>query len=170
MEVLESLSHQNFAMPAPRLIDPAVFYDLVKIRKLVDEAAHDSVRASTGVSHNAGNVSMEFLGAGGGNVSSLSRQRVLKIRQKAAKLLAEAYALDEVAASVATMQATSTLEDLGSHVLKKEPSNPGRLNVETCREAALYLTSLFRRKIRTFLSRKDSFSRHGTIHHARGDK
>ena len=39
-------------MPSPRLIDPSVFYDVVKIRRVVDEASQDSVRASNGVAGN----------------------------------------------------------------------------------------------------------------------
>ena len=124
-EILDSLAHQNYTMPAPRLVDPAVFYDVVKIRKAVDEAAQDSVRASTGISNTAMNGRMDYLGAGGGPGSQLSKERIFKIRQKAVKLLAKAFTLDEVAASVATMQATSTVEDVGSHVLKREPNSNG---------------------------------------------
>ena len=112
-------------MPAPRLVDPAVFYDVVKIRKAVDEASQDSVRASTGISNQAMNGRMDYLGAGGGPGSQLSKERIFKIRQKAVKLLSKAFALDEVAASVATMQATSTVEDVGGHVLKREPNGNG---------------------------------------------
>ena len=122
-EILDSLAHQNYTMPAPRLVDPAVFYDVVNIRKAVDEAAQDSVRASTGLSNTAMNGRMDFLGAGGGPGSQLSKERIFKIRQKAVKLLSKAFTLDEVAASVATMQATSTVEDVGQHVLKREPTN-----------------------------------------------
>ncbi|KAI7540995.1 hypothetical protein KC316_g15458, partial [Hortaea werneckii] len=122
-EILDSLAHQNYTMPAPRLVDPAVFYDVVKIRKAVDEAAQDSVRASTGISNTAMNGRMDYFGAGGGPGSQLSKERIFKIRQKAVKLLSKAFATDEVAASVATMQATSTVEDVGQHVLKREPNN-----------------------------------------------
>jgi hypothetical protein len=110
-------------MPAPRLVDPAVFYDVVKIRKAVDEAAQDSVRASTGISNTAMSGRMDYFGAGGGPSSQLSKERIFKIRQKAVKLLSKAFTLDEVAASVATMQATSTVEDVAQHVLKRESGN-----------------------------------------------
>lgn len=112
-------------MPAPRLVDPAVFYDVVKIRKYVDEAAQDSVRASTGISNTAMNGRMDYFGAGGGPGSTLSKERIFKIRQKAVRLLSKAFELDEVAASVATMQATSTVEDVGGLVLKREPHSTG---------------------------------------------
>ncbi|KAK0252367.1 hypothetical protein LTR91_024762 [Friedmanniomyces endolithicus] len=122
-EILESLAHQNYTMPAPRLVDPAVFYDVVNIRKAVDEAAQDSVRASTGVSNTGQSGRMDYFGAPSGPASQLSKERIYKIRQKAVKLLSKAFALDEVAASVATMQATSTVEDVARHVLKREGSN-----------------------------------------------
>lgn len=114
-------------MPSPRLIDPSVFYDVVKIRKAVDEASQDSVRASNGVPNNATNNGgrMDMFGAPGGGGAQLSKERVFKIRQKAVRLLAKAFELDEVAASVATMQATSTVEDVGGHVLRREPNNVG---------------------------------------------
>lgn len=112
-------------MPSPRLVDPAVFYDVVKIRKYVDEAAQDSVRASTGISNTAMNGRMDYFGAGGGPGSTLSKERIFKIRQKAVRLLSKAFELDEVAASVATMQATSTVEDVGGIVAKREPGNIG---------------------------------------------
>jgi hypothetical protein len=117
-------------MPAPRLIDPAVFYDVVKIRKAVDEAAQDSVRASTGISNTAMTGRMDYFGAGGGPGSQLSKERIFKIRQKAVRLLSNAFKLDEVAASVATMQATSTVEDVGQLVLKREPGSTGRVSWE----------------------------------------
>lgn len=110
-------------MPAPRLVDPAVFYDVVRIRKAVDEAAQDSVRASTGVSSTAMHGRMDYFGTGGGQGTQLSKERIFKIRQKAVKLLSKAFALDEVAASVATMQATSTVDDVGQHVLKRDPNS-----------------------------------------------
>ncbi|KAK4560496.1 hypothetical protein LTR86_005693 [Recurvomyces mirabilis] len=122
-EILDSLAHQNYTMPAPRLVDPAVFYDVVKIRKSVEEAAQDSVRASTGISNTAMTGRMDYFGAGGGPSSQLSKERIFKIRQKAVKLLSKAFTLDEVAASVATMQATSTVEDVAQHVLKREAGN-----------------------------------------------
>lgn len=115
-------------MPSPRLIDPSVFYDVVKIRKVVDEASQDSVRASNGVANNAthnGGRGMDMFGTPGGAGAQLSKERVFKIRQKAVRLLARAFELDEVAASVATMQATSTVEDVGGHVLRREGNNAG---------------------------------------------
>lgn len=67
--------------PRPHPIDPAVFYDLVKIRKAVDEATNLAVRATSGLtsaalsnSLNAGNGMMGGaaalgLGYGGGGAT-----------------------------------------------------------------------------------------------------
>ncbi|EME87583.1 uncharacterized protein MYCFIDRAFT_126975 [Pseudocercospora fijiensis CIRAD86] len=122
-EILDNLAHQNWTMPPPRLVDPAVFYDVVKIRKSVDQASDDSVRASTGVSSTAMHGKMDYFGTGGGHSTKLSKERIFKIRQKAVKLLSKAFQLDEVAASVATMQATSTIENVGLEVLRREPNS-----------------------------------------------
>lgn len=131
-------------MPSPRLIDPSVFYDVVKIRRAVDEASQDSVRASNGVASNATSNGgrMDLFGApGGGTGAQLSKERGFKIRQKAVRLLAKAFELDEVAASVATMQATSTVEDVGGHVLRREPNNAGAYAHGDCEDAVRLLSS-----------------------------
>lgn len=112
-------------MPQPRLIDPAVFYDIVKIRRAVDEATEDAVRASSGLNTNAlNNIGrLDPFGGGGGTGPKLSKERIFKIRQKAVRLLAKAYTLDEVAASVATMQSTSSLEEVAMHVQKRDKAD-----------------------------------------------
>ncbi|KAG9649220.1 hypothetical protein KCU95_g14071, partial [Aureobasidium melanogenum] len=125
-EILDSLAHQNYTQPLPRLIDPAVFYDVVKIRRAIDEATEDAVRASNGMSTTAMNASLNYLdpfGQGGPQAPKMSKERIYKIRQKAARLLSKAYALDEVAASVATMQATSSLEEVALHVLRRDQTD-----------------------------------------------
>ena len=43
----------NYNTPRPRPIDPAVFFDLVKIRRLVDDATDLAVRATSGVASSA---------------------------------------------------------------------------------------------------------------------
>ena len=122
--------------PRPHPIDPAVFYDLVKIRKAVDEATNIAVRAASGVTSASLNASLSanngmlngagaaalglgFGGTGGG--AKLSRERKHRMRELATQKLSLAYHLDEIAASVATMQSASTLEDLASHVLQRNP-------------------------------------------------
>ena len=134
-EVLESLANNNYNLPRPRPIDPAVFFDLLKIRKLVDDATNLSVRAASGVtssaltnSLNAGNGLLGNggaalglgLGGGGGN-AKLSRERKHRMREQATQKLSKAYHLDEIACSVATMQSASTLEDVAQLVLQRNP-------------------------------------------------
>lgn len=127
-EILETLANINYGNPLPRPIDPAVFYDLLKIRRLVDEATDLAVRAASGMvslksldnSHHANALG---LGIGGANQPKLSAERKHKLREQAAQKLARAYRLDEIACSVATMQSASSLEDVASLVLKRDPDN-----------------------------------------------
>ncbi|KAF2233435.1 hypothetical protein EV356DRAFT_486724 [Viridothelium virens] len=136
-EVLETLAHSNYFAPRPCPIDPAVFYDIVKIRKAVDEASNLAVRATNGVASSALNNSLNAgngmlgggsaaalgLGFGGGN-AKLSRERKHRMRELATQKLSQAYHLDEIAASVATMQSASSLEDVASHVLQRNADDP----------------------------------------------
>jgi hypothetical protein len=135
-EVLESLAHTNYLSPRPHPIDPAVFYDLVKIRKAVDEATNLAVRATSGLtsaalsnSLNAGNGMLGSAAAlgigygGGGGNAKLSRERKHRMRELATAKLSQAYHLDEIAASVATMQSASTLEDVAHLVLQRNATD-----------------------------------------------
>ena len=135
-EVLESLAHSNYFSPRPHPIDPAVFYDLVKIRRAVDEATNLAVRATSGLtssalssSLNAGNGMLGGAAAlgigygGGGGNAKLSRERKHRMRELATQKLSQAYHLDEIAASVATMQSTSTLEDVAQLVLQRSATD-----------------------------------------------
>lgn len=127
-EILETLANINYYNPLPRPIDPAVFYDLLKIRRLVDDATDLAVRAANGMvslknldnSHHAAALG---LGMGGPNQPKLSPERKQKLREQATQKLAHAYRLDEIACSVATMQSASSLEDVASLVLKRDPHN-----------------------------------------------
>jgi hypothetical protein len=134
-EVLESLANNNYNLPRPRPIDPAVFFDLLKIRRLVDDATNLTVRAASGVtssslqnSLNAGNGLLGNTGAalglglgGGGGNAKLSRERKHRMREQATQKLSKAYHLDEIACSVATMQSASSLEDVAQLVLQRSP-------------------------------------------------
>jgi len=137
-EVLESLAYNNYLAPRPQPIDASVFFDLVKIRKAVDEATNLAVRAASGVtsaalssSLNASNGMINSAGAaalglgfgGNGGGARLSRERKQRMRELATQKLSQAYHLDEIAASVATMQSASTLEDLPSMVLQRAPTD-----------------------------------------------
>jgi hypothetical protein len=99
-------------------------------------AADLAVRAASGVSsaqvHNAVNSvngvfnTANYLGlALGPNAAptKLSRERKYRMRELATQKLSYAYHLDEIAASVATMQSTSTLEDLAQLVLVRNPND-----------------------------------------------
>lgn len=55
--------------------------------------------------------------------AKLSRERKQRMRELATQKLSQAYHLDEIAASVATMQSASTLEDLPSMVLQRAPTD-----------------------------------------------
>ncbi|KAF9629695.1 hypothetical protein BFW01_g10898 [Lasiodiplodia theobromae] len=132
LEILESLAHSNFQAPRPHPIDPAVFYDLVKIRKAVDEATNLAVRATSGLTSAAlssqANAANGILGGAaqlglgyvaGGQNTKLSRERKYRMRELATQKLSHAYHLDEIAASVATMQSASTLDDVAQFVLQR---------------------------------------------------
>lgn len=135
--MLESLAQNNYNLPRPRPIDPAVFFDVLKVRKFVDEATTLSVRAASGVTssslNNAQNAGNGLLGNGGaalglglggnGGNAKLSAERKHRMRDQATKLLSKAYHLDEIACSVATMQSASTLEDVAQLVLKRLPDD-----------------------------------------------
>ncbi len=137
-EVLESLAYSNYDSLRPRPIDPAVFFDLVKIRRLVEEATDLAVRAANGTtsstlsnSLNAGNGILGGGGAaafglgigGGGPNAKLSRERKHRMREQATQRLSHAYQLDEIAASVATMQGASSLEEVAKLVLQRSAND-----------------------------------------------
>ena len=116
-----------------------MFFDLVKIRRLVEEATDLAVRAANGTTSAAlsnslnatnglfGGGSSAALGfglGGGGGHAKLSRERRHRMREHATQKLARAYRLDEIAASVATMQSASALEDVAKLVLQRNESEP----------------------------------------------
>ena len=119
-------------------MDPAVFFDLVKVRRLVEEATDLAVRAANGTTSSALNTSMNAgngifgggsamalgLGIGGGGPNAkLSRERKHRMREQATQRLSYAYQLDEIAASVATMQGASSLEEVAKLVLQRNPND-----------------------------------------------
>ena len=137
--MLEGLAYSNLHIPAPKPIDPALFFDLVKIRRLVEEATNLAVRAanattasSLGVLNSAGNgifnaSGAEVLGLGGlrgGVTAKLSKERRYRMHEHATQKLSHAYHLDEIASSVAMMQSASALEDVARLVLQRDASSP----------------------------------------------
>ncbi|OLN88216.1 hypothetical protein CCHL11_00132 [Colletotrichum chlorophyti] len=130
IEILETIANTNYNTPRPRPIDPAVFFDLLKIRRLVDEATNLAVRAASDIAsptltnvHGGHNGHMSSLGWNG-HGTKLSRERKFRMREQASQKLARAYRLDEIACSVATMQGASPLEEIGSLVLQRNRDDP----------------------------------------------
>ncbi|KAL8752092.1 MAG: hypothetical protein Q9199_005984 [Rusavskia elegans] len=136
-EILESLAYSNYALPSPRPIDPAVFFDLVKVRRAVEEATDLAVRATSGTASSslrgslhagngmrgAGGAAALGLGFGGTSHAKLSKERKHRMRELATQKLSQAYHLDEIAASVATMQSASSLEEVAKLVLQRNPND-----------------------------------------------
>ncbi|KAK1780045.1 hypothetical protein QBC45DRAFT_485322 [Copromyces sp. CBS 386.78] len=127
-EILETLANLNYNTPRPRPIDPSVFFDLVKIRRLVDDATNLAVRAASGVAtvsqHSMSGGPHHALGLfGPGGQTKLSRERKHRMREQATQKLSKAYHLDEIASSVATMQSASPLEEVASLVLQRNPQD-----------------------------------------------
>ncbi|KAH0843139.1 hypothetical protein AYO21_03430 [Fonsecaea monophora] len=137
IEVLESVAYSNYYASRPRPFTPALIFDLVKIRRLVDEATDLVVRAASGISTSVMQSSSkkgmfygndaEILGLStqkGMVYPKLSRERQYRMRDQATQKLFQAYCLDEIAASVITMQSASALEDVAKLVLDREEHNP----------------------------------------------
>jgi hypothetical protein len=121
------------------LVDPATLFDLVKIRRLVDDATDLAVRAANGTTSSAlvnsqnasnglfggGSAAALGLGLGGGVANAkLSKERKHRMREHATQKLSHAYHLDEIAASVATMQSASALEEVAKYVLTRNRDDP----------------------------------------------
>ncbi|EXK48030.1 hypothetical protein FOXG_00476 [Fusarium oxysporum f. sp. lycopersici 4287] len=133
IEILETIANINYNTPRPCPIDPAVLYDLLKIRRLVDEATNLAVRAASDIAspvltnvHGGlpGASSMSVLGmTGPGHGTRLSRERKFRMREQASQKLSRAYHLDEIACSVATMQGASPIDEIGALVLLRNPQD-----------------------------------------------
>lgn len=120
-----------------------MFRNVATIRRLIDEAAELSVRASSGLSSAAlGSMrggsngvwpTAQTLGLdGSGNMSggrnvAMSAMRVHRLRALAVQKLAAAYKADEIASSVMVMQGGSVFDDIAERVLRH-----GRLLLATC--------------------------------------
>ncbi|RBR06970.1 hypothetical protein FVER53590_01033 [Fusarium verticillioides] len=134
IEILETIANINYNTPRPCPIDPAVLYDLLKIRRLVDEATNLAVRAASDIAspvltnvHGGlpGASPMSVLGmTGPGHGTRLSRERKFRMREQASQKLSRAYHLDEIACSVATMQGASPIDEIGALVLLRNTQDP----------------------------------------------
>jgi hypothetical protein len=88
---------------------------------LTSQALSNSLNAGNGMLGNAAALGIGY-GGNGGN-TKLSRERKHRMRELATAKLSQAYHLDEIAASVATMQSASTLEDVAQFVLQRNPAD-----------------------------------------------
>ncbi|KPM43851.1 hypothetical protein AK830_g2657 [Neonectria ditissima] len=134
LEILETIANINYNTPRPRPIDPAVFFDVLKIRRLVDSATNLAVRAASDLAspiltnvHDSlpdgtGSSLVVQPGTSGYGVK-LSRERKFRMREQASQKLGQAYRLDEIACSVAAMQGASALEEIGAQVLLRNPDD-----------------------------------------------
>ncbi|KAJ3710743.1 hypothetical protein C8R42DRAFT_781337 [Lentinula raphanica] len=132
------------APPPP--IDPGVLRNVTTIRRLIDEAAELSVRASSGLSsaelsspgmHGGMNgyalngstwaaaqtLGINPLGGNGGRNVAMSAMRIHRLRALAVQKLAQAYKADEIASSVMVMQGGSIFDDIAEKVLKVDPND-----------------------------------------------
>ncbi|KAJ6576578.1 hypothetical protein DFH09DRAFT_1361496 [Mycena vulgaris] len=132
--------------PTPPPIDPGVFRNVTSIRRLIDEAAELSVRASSGLSaaelnmmRSSSSPSMNSSysnynspwagllpgggGGGGGRNVAMSAMRIHRLRALAVQKLAAAYTADEIASSVMVMQGGSVFDDLAERVLRIDPND-----------------------------------------------
>ena len=111
---------------------------MVKVRRLVEEATDLAVRAANGTTSSALSTSLSAgngilggggaaalgLGIGGGGPNAkLSRERKHRMREQATQKLSRAYQFDEIAASVATMQGASSLEEVAKLVLQRNAAD-----------------------------------------------
>ncbi|KAF7312387.1 CRAL-TRIO-N domain-containing protein [Mycena indigotica] len=133
-----NLSFPDPGKPAPPPIDPGVFRNVTAIRRLIDEAAELSVRASSGLSaaelssmRSSSSIGSSYLGFNawgtnnnnGRNVA-MSAMRIHRLRALAVQKLAAAYRADEIASSVMVMQGGTVFDDLAERVLKVDPNDP----------------------------------------------
>jgi hypothetical protein len=95
---IENGAHANLSGPVPPPLHPGTWFDLVKIRKLVADAVTLTVKAGGEAKH-----SVQYY-----------------LKRNACRLLAQAYRIDEIAASVVIMQQTSSLGAVGAFILREK--------------------------------------------------
>ncbi|KAJ6445969.1 histidine kinase group protein [Purpureocillium lavendulum] len=131
VEMLEVAAVVNYNTMRPRPVDPAVFFDIVKIRKGVDEATDLAVRAScdtvsapmSSVTSLAGMASLRGAPAPRHGIK-MSAERRFRMRELACQKLARAYRLDDIIACITTTQGTSILDGMAGSVLQRNPNDP----------------------------------------------
>ncbi|KAM3566117.1 hypothetical protein ARSEF4850_000942 [Beauveria asiatica] len=106
---LKAMCEATYNMPPPYPIDPAILFDLLRIRRLVDDAADLIRREQESQSSPFGR---ETLGSG-------IRAR---LRGQACQKLSEAYRINETLCSMA-MTFRSSLDQVSARVVKENPAN-----------------------------------------------
>jgi hypothetical protein len=96
-------------------VDRTIFTNLLKIRKLVDEAAELVIKAA-GSGSSGPSMGMPYGGNDGRGGNKVSPVRQHRLRELAVSKLAEAYRIDEIGTSVLTMQSASALDDVAAKV------------------------------------------------------
>ena len=83
----------------------------------------NSLSAGNGLLGGGGAAALGLGVGGGGPNAKLSRERKHRMREQATQKLSRAYQLDEIAASVATMQGASSLEEVAKLVLQRSAND-----------------------------------------------
>lgn len=86
-------------------------------------ALSNSLNAGNGILGGGGAAALGLGIGGGGPNAKLSRERKHRMREQATQKLSHAYQLDEIAASVATMQGASSLEEVAKLVLQRSAND-----------------------------------------------
>lgn len=86
-------------------------------------ALSTSLSAGNGILGGGGAAALGLGIGGGGPNAKLSRERKHRMREQATQKLSRAYQFDEIAASVATMQGASSLEEVAKLVLQRSAAD-----------------------------------------------
>ncbi|KAK0392677.1 hypothetical protein NLU13_2172 [Sarocladium strictum] len=133
LNFLEVVANVCYQFPKPRFIDPAVVYDAVKIRRLVEEATVLAIQASSEVAlpklssvsrDLASSVIEHNWGAPKGHNTKLSAERRFRMREQAIQKLARAYRLNEMAATIASSKHLVSFNHLTEMVIQRKPEDP----------------------------------------------
>ncbi|KAL6251410.1 hypothetical protein RBB50_001619 [Rhinocladiella similis] len=124
LDELEELAYINYNAARPQPIVPSAFFDVIKIRRLIDDATSFALRAANGTTSSSPGAKSLGLPSIKDRNSKLSRERIHRMREHATQKLAKAYRIDEIASSVAVMQGASALQDVAKHVLQRKENDP----------------------------------------------
>ncbi|PHH81678.1 hypothetical protein CDD82_211 [Ophiocordyceps australis] len=132
MEALEAFALLNYNMISPRPIHPGVLFDIIKVRKAIEEsvtlaikAAHDFVPKTLSAATDDVPTSLKAFDPirGSENVIRMTPDRRFRMRELASQKLASAYRIDEIAASLLTLHCYSHVEKITGLVLDRIPQD-----------------------------------------------